>query len=206
MKISLENIGKNYNYSEIFKNVNLEILSGEKWVILGGNGSGKSTLLQIIAGLNLPSSGKITFQKNKEIIEVDLFYKYISLSAPYIDVIEEFTLLEMIDAHFSLKKAIPNIEKNRLPELFELEQHRNKRISAFSSGMKQRLKLGLAICSDVPILLLDEPLSNLDAKASAWYQSMIENYANQKSVIVCSNAFEAEYAFCSKQILIEDYK
>jgi ABC-type multidrug transport system ATPase subunit len=72
--------------------------------------------------------------------------------------------------------------------------------------MKQRLKLTLAILADAPVLLLDEPTSNLDIQVIQWYQTMIQNYAQDKTIMVCSNSIKEEYHFCSKTILMEDYK
>ena len=71
--------------------------------------------------------------------------------------------------------------------------------------MKQRLKLALAIFSDAPILLLDEPCSNLDQEGMAMYQSLINEFAMHKLIIVASND-PAEYQFCKEKINLMDYK
>jgi ABC-2 type transport system ATP-binding protein len=75
----------------------------------------------------------------------------------------------------------------------------------FSSGMKQRLKLVLAICSQAPLLLLDEPTTNLDAQGTAWYADLISQFGGQRSIVVASNV-EADYAFCEGKVDIRDYK
>lgn len=72
--------------------------------------------------------------------------------------------------------------------------------------MRQRVKLGLAILADCPVLLLDEPCSNLDTNAITWYQNMINEFAKHKTVIVCSNAVKEEYLFCTNRIEIESHK
>jgi ABC-type multidrug transport system ATPase subunit len=71
--------------------------------------------------------------------------------------------------------------------------------------MKQRVKLALAFCSDTKILLLDEPVSNLDQQGVEWYLSLIEQFSSERLVIVCSNQ-EHEYAFCGNRVRVEDYK
>ena len=103
-KIILENTGKRYNREWIFKNVNLEFSQNNSYVILGSNGSGKSTFLQTIAGNITSSSGRIDFFNGAEKIAEDQFYKYISIASPYLELIEEFTLIEMLQFHglFSL--------------------------------------------------------------------------------------------------------
>lgn len=78
-------------------------------------------------------------------------------------------------------------------------------ISQFSSGMKQRLKLGLALLSEVPVVLLDEPTSNLDRKGIEWYQDLIDKFGQNRILIVCSNE-PREYEFCQQKIVLEDYK
>ena len=72
--------------------------------------------------------------------------------------------------------------------------------------MKQRLKLGLAILADTPVLLLDEPVSNLDKTAIDWYQKLITAYTANRTVIVCSNAINEEHFFCTKTIDVSNYK
>jgi ABC-type multidrug transport system ATPase subunit len=90
-------------------------------------------------------------------------------------------------------------------QLIGLENATHKQIRYFSSGMKQRLKLALAIFSTSPILLLDEPCSNLDKEGYALYKELIQKYAMHKLIIVGSNDPE-EYAFCTQQINLMDYK
>ena len=82
---------------------------------------------------------------------------------------------------------------------------KNKLIKYFSSGMKQRLKLALAFCSDTPMLMLDEPTSNLDSQGVDWYLNLVQQFAENRLTIVCSNQ-EHEYSFCDEQLNISEYK
>ena len=72
--------------------------------------------------------------------------------------------------------------------------------------MRQRVKLGLAVLADCPVLLLDEPCSNLDARSIEWYQNLIKEFASQKTILVCSNTVKEEYFFCDTSIEIENFK
>ena len=108
MKIILENLEKKFNQERIFSGLNYEFVSGGVYALTGPNGSGKSTLLQILAGYHLPSSGTITYQKDEN-IEVEDMYQYISIATPYMDVIEEFTLTELLKFHFKFKKIKDNL-------------------------------------------------------------------------------------------------
>lgn len=206
MQIKLTDIGKRYNYEWIFRNVNHEFTVGNNYVILGANGSGKSTLLQLISGSLLSSEGTISYHiTNKNVAEEDI-YKHVSIATPYLELYEEFTLNEAIDFQEKFKTFSNNLITKQIVELLELEKSADKQLKYFSSGMKQRVRLALAILSKTPLLLLDEPTSNLDKKAIEWYQNLILQYSNNRLIIVCSNQQEQEYLFCNKQLNIEDFK
>ena len=205
MEITLENIGRRFNRDWIFKGIDYTFKSAESYAILGSNGSGKSTLLQILNGSLSPSTGDISFLSNGEKIEVEKVFNYLSLAAPYLELIEEFSLEEMIDFHFKFKPYKADIDKNSIVDLLSLPGNKNKLVRYFSSGMKQRLKLALAFCSDTPMLMLDEPTSNLDTQGIDWYLALVEQYAKGRLTIVCSNQ-EHEYSFCRHRLNISDYK
>lgn len=205
MEITLTNIGRRFNRDWIFRGVSYTFKQGRSYAILGRNGSGKSTLLQIIAGSLTSSEGSIEVYLDNKLLDPEELYQSLTLAAPYLELIEEFTLSEMIDFHFMFKEYLVGLNKEKLLELLDLKNSKNKAIKYFSSGMKQRTKLALAICSNTPLLLLDEPASNLDAHAISWYQNLIKMYATNRLVIVCSNQ-EYEYSFCENQIQLSDYK
>ncbi len=205
MKINLEHIGRRFNREWIFKDVNYIFESGISYAILGANGAGKSTLLQIISGSLTSSEGIITYSKDNILLNPENVFKHLSMAAPYLELIEEFTLRELIDFHFRFKKYLPGLDRDLLVDLTGLKRSENKAIKNFSSGMKQRVKLALAFCSDTEIILLDEPVSNLDQQGVEWYLSLIEKYASGRILIICSNQIQ-EYSFCKMQLNIADYK
>ncbi len=203
LDIRFEEAAKRFQYEWVFRNLSLEIEAASKWAITGANGSGKSTLLKCISGLIPFTSGKITYHIAGKEIPIEAVYTKLAFSAPYMELPEEFSLTELLKFHFNFKK--PSIALEEIPNLMYLHEHRHKPISQFSSGMKQRLKLGLCLFSDVPLLLLDEPTSNLDEKGVAWYQKMIEEHAGDRTVIVCSND-PKEYEFCNHILSVENFK
>lgn len=206
MNISLENIGRRFNRDWIFRGINYSFISGKIYAVLGPNGSGKSTLLQVLNGSLMPSTGKITYTHEEKEVEIDKVYQYLSLAAPYLELIEEFTLSEMIDFHFKFKTYKFGMDRAAVMELLDLQgNNKNKLIRYFSSGMKQRLKLALAFCADTPMLMVDEPTSNLDTQGVDWYLNLIQKFAQNRLTIVCSNQ-EHEYNFCDEQLSITDFK
>ena len=136
----------------------------------------------------------------------DKIYKQVTYTSPYIGIFEEYTLEELLKFYTALKPLKPGIGVAEFIEIIELNHAQNKAIKHFSSGMKQRVKLGLSILSETPILLLDEPTSNLDKKAIKWYQRIIQDHLNDRIVVVASNNLEEESFFCTKSIDIENYK
>ena len=205
MTIALQNAGKRYRLEWIFRNLNYSFQSGRRYAILGPNGSGKSTLLKVLSGHLSPSKGQVEFAANGQKIDAELVYQRVSYAAPYIELIEEFTLEEHLHFHAKLKPLLPGMDPNRLGELLALPRARTKEIRFFSSGMKQRLKLALAICSAAPILLLDEPATNLDEQGVAWYKNLLQEYAADRLVIIASND-PHDAGFCPWHLNILDYK
>jgi len=204
MNISLNNVGRRFNKEWIFKNISYEFKQGEKYAVLGPNGSGKSTFLSVLLSSLVPSEGTIKYYGSKE-VKVEDVYQYISFAAPYLDLVEEFTLQETIAFHFQFKSYASGLDAAAVLSLLGLEKSQDKALKHFSSGMKQRTKLVLACCTNTPILMLDEPTSNLDAQGIDWYQDLIEKFAQGKMVLVGSNQ-EHEYAFCENRLSISDYK
>lgn len=205
MNITLQNIGRRFNRDWIFRGIDYTFNSGQSYAILGPNGSGKSTLLQVLNASLSPSAGTISYTFQGKPVEADQVFNYLSLAAPYLELIEEFTLNEMVDFHFKFKKYRNGLNKKELINLLNLSKSENKLIRYFSSGMKQRLKLILAFCADTSILMLDEPTSNLDTQGVDWYLSLVEQFAHNRLTIICSNQ-EQEYGFCDKRLSISDYK
>ena len=205
MIINVEALSKRFNREWILKNLHFSFSNNQIYAIEGPNGSGKSTLLKILSGHLSPSKGKISFSLNEKKIEVAEVYSHLSFAAPYIDLIEEFTLAEAIRFHLHFKSLRANLTGEDLVELTGLQKSRNKQIRYFSSGMKQRLKLVLAICSDTQLLLLDEPTSNFDQQGVEWYRQLVQTHADGRLLVIASNV-ELDFDFAHHRLNILDYK
>ncbi|MCB0524654.1 MAG: ABC transporter ATP-binding protein [Lewinellaceae bacterium] len=205
MKVTLQNLGKRYRFDWIFKGIDFTFAPGRHYAVLGSNGSGKSTLLKVISGHLSPSKGSVSFEYGGIKVPQEKVYKQVSYIAPYIELIEEFTLEEAIAFHGKTKPFLPGIAPANILELLSLPKSKQKEIRFFSSGMKQRLKLALAICSNTPLLLLDEPSTNLDVQGIEWYKELVKTYCNDRLVIVASNDPQ-ETTFCQEQLNMLDFK
>ena len=206
MQIQVSTASKRFNKEWIFSNLNFSFTTGQHYALIGNNGSGKSTLLQIIAGYIGLTKGEIHWiNTSGEVIDSSNIFQHISIAAPYLELVEEFTALEQIAFHQQFKPLQTGLSPNELLEKIGLSNATNKQIRNFSSGMKQRLKLALAIFDQAPILLLDEPCSNLDQEGIQTYHQLMQAYAMHKLIIVASNDPQ-EYKFCSQQVSLSDFK
>ncbi|MDB5221987.1 MAG: ATP-binding cassette protein [Chitinophagaceae bacterium] len=205
MKIRLTKVGKRFNREWVFRNLDFEFHTQKSYAITGPNGSGKSTLLQIIAGATTFNEGGIEYFLADKKIEEEKIYANISIAAPYLELVEEMTLMEFLQFHSSLKSWLSPVDSKKIISIINLEEAAQKQIRYFSSGMKQRVKLAQAIFSDAAVVLLDEPCTNLDEEGIALYKNLINNYCKGRLVIVSSNDTQ-EYDFCDERIDIKNYK
>ena len=128
-----------------------------------------------------------------------------AIAAPYLELIEEMTGQELLDFHQTFKPFIKG--KNSAAILHEvgLSDAAQKQIRYYSSGMKQRLKLAQSFFCDTPVLLLDEPCTNLDQNGIELYHRLLSLYTQNRIVIIASND-PVEYKFCQQQLLLSEYK
>ena len=205
MRITFSDAGKRFNRDWIFRHFTYSFLPGQRYAITGANGSGKSTLLQVISGSMAINEGKVQWQTNAEPLAEEKIFKHLSLTAPYLEIIEEMTATEFLLFHHRFKQLQPHLSIADILGRVGLQKAADKQVRYYSSGMKQRLKLAQAIFSATPLLLLDEPATNLDTAGIDLYQRLIDEFGTGKTIIVSSND-KNEYAFCNNIISIADYK
>lgn len=196
MKVILKNIAKKYESQWVFKNISVEISPMQKYAVLGGNGSGKSTLLRIISSYMLPTLGEVIYHSDNSKIPHDLVYKYVNYAAPYVNFVEDFSIKEFLKFHNQFKPFVKGYSVDEVLDEMQLKNQADKKIAHLSSGMKQRLRLAVAFLTEAKLILLDEPVTNLDSNAINWYKYMIETYTQNKTLVVSSNSVEVEYEFC----------
>jgi ABC-2 type transport system ATP-binding protein len=205
MKIELDEAGKRYRSEWVFRKVTATFESPHRYAITGPNGAGKSTLMRLLAGHLSPSKGKVRFSLMAEELDPALVYKSIAFAAPYMELIEEFTLQEALHFHQRFKPFDKGLNPKNIIERLGFQKSAAKQIRFFSSGMKQRLRLALAICAKSDVLLLDEPGSNLDAQGMDWYHALIEEFGTDRLIVVASNV-PADYSFCQEVLEITAFK
>ena len=206
MNIQLENIGRRFNKEWIFKNIDFTFSNNNAYAILGSNGSGKSTFLQLLSGYLIPSEGQLHYKFQNQTIKQEQYYKHFSFCSPFLELYDEMTINEAFQFQAGLKPFQKGISITEFNQLLQLENTKDKAIKNFSSGMKQRVKLALAVLCDTPVLFLDEPCTNLDADAIQWYQTLVKDFKNDRLIFVSSNNQKEELFICNQEFRIEHYK
>jgi ABC-type multidrug transport system ATPase subunit len=206
MEIILRNASKRYGREVIFQDVDRTLSPGSRTAILGPNGSGKSTLLQLVSGAITATGGTVEHRMNGKLLEEHELYPYVSIAAPYLGLYEDLSLEQVISFHARFKPLRTGISCSDLADIAYLDHALHKPVLHFSSGMKQRLKLALAILSDTPLLLLDEPASNLDADAITWFRTLLAGHLDGRTLLVASNRQAQEHDLCTERIEIMDHK
>ena len=205
MRILLTDAGKRYNREWIFRHVNYEFLPGNAYAITGPNGSGKSTLLQVLSGAIMANEGKVSFFNGQSELPPEMQFREVSICAPYLEVIEEMSALEFLQFHSTFKPILNNIDPKEIIRIIQLEHAADKQIRYYSSGMKQRIKLAQAFFTETPVVLLDEPCTNLDTDGIALYLQLIKDYSLNRTIVVSSNDV-TEYSFCEKHLDMKELK
>ncbi len=204
MEIILNNCGKNYHRSWLFKNIDLNLcIAGKnctplKMAILGPNGAGKSTFTLMLVGQTDPTEGTVLWIENGSPLPQSQWHKHVSLASPGMELPEEFTLSEWFYFHQQIKGFQSNIT---LPVLMDLcgfpTATKTKQILTFSSGMKQRVKLCAALLGNQPLVILDEPLTNLDKAGADVFKTLIANYLGNRSLMIASNREDEWLGYCT---------
>jgi ABC-type multidrug transport system ATPase subunit len=205
LNIRFDHTGKRYQRQWIFRGLSEEFVTGDAVALLGYNGSGKSTLLQVVAGFLTPSEGQVFWSLSRS-VPADEVHRHVSWCAPSIQLYDAFTLRESIRFHGHFRNWRRGITAADLPGIMGLETQQDKPLSQYSSGMKQRVKLGLAILSDTPILLLDEPTSHLDDLSTQWFMDLLSGQLDGRITWIASNRVETETSLCNRILRITDYK
>lgn len=206
-QIVVKDLGKRFQKKWIFKDLNNTFVRNSSYAISGPNGAGKSTLLRILSAYLTPSKGEINFlDKRRKAIAIDEVYKSVSYSAPYISLIDRFTLEENIELFSKFRSFQAGLKTSDIVELLNLGKLQGKELRFYSSGMMQRVKLAMSICSKSDILILDEPTTNLDAQGADWYRDLIQKYGKKDRILIIASNVEADFDFCDVGLNITDYK
>ncbi len=200
--IEADGIQKRFGRQLLFSNVGFKLNPGDSFYITGPNGSGKSTLLQILAGIQRPTAGSILYMAGVNVIKREDYYENYGFTGPQVNPYDALTAYENLS--FSTAGTVDETSINEYLERFDLYRHREKQVRYYSSGMKQRLRLIHALIKDAPVLMLDEPCSNLDSRGRDILYEILGDIKRNKIVVIATNESE-DINLCANGIDLEQH-
>lgn len=195
--IHLEAVFKRYDVQWILKNLDARFESGNTYAIRGRNGSGKSTLLRLLSAMESPDRGKRSYHYKGEHLDESRVYAHLSFAAPYMNVPGFLTTLELLQFHGKFKEM--EFDPVEILKRIDLESVARKPFAQLSSGQKQKVKLALAIYNNDPLLLLDEPGTNLDNKNYDWFAGSLRSRKQSKLIFIATNE-ERDLELCDNEV------
>lgn len=187
LSLTARNLGKRHGRSWTWRGVDCDIQAGGTMALLGSNGSGKSSLLRILCGFDAASEGQLDWTIGDWAPSREMLPGHIAYCAPDQALIQDFTVEEHIAFHRACRTPSSEFTPGDLLGIAMLEGKGKRRVSALSSGMRQRLALTLAFTTPSAALFLDEPTSHLDDHGREWYRNLIVAHRGGRTLVVASN-------------------
>lgn len=199
--LKVEGLSKFYGDFAALKNVSFEVKQGSTTLLIGPNGAGKTTIIKCIMGL-LNFRGKILLEEHdarRDGPAVRNMIGYVPQESAYY---ENLSVLGQSRLIGKLKNAVEEkiAEKLRMVNLWEV---RGRPVRSLSSGMKQRLGIALALLTDPPFLIFDEPTSNIDLRGQLEFQALLQGFSAQGKTILITTHLTGLDRYAEKVILLD---
>lgn len=206
--LELKSISKSYGKKKVLDNLNCNFEKGV-YGLLGPNGAGKTTLISIIVNILNADSGEVLFGgKSVKALGSD-YYNNIGYLPQYPHFYSNYTAQEFLEYIAVIKGLSKKKAKQRIDELFEfvnLQDDKNKKVGAYSGGMRQRLGIAQALINNPKILILDEPTAGLDPKERIRFRNLISRISEDKTVILATHIVTDVESIARDVILINKGK
>jgi len=206
--ISLKNIYKSYGTKQVLKNINLDIYPGQVIGYIGPNGAGKSTTVKILCGLISDFDGEAIikgYNVKKNPLEVKATIGYIPELAELYDVLTPYEFLNIMGDLYNLPSNVLEDRMNIMLTAFGLQDNMHQRMDTFSKGMKQKVLITSGLIHNPDIIILDEPLSGLDANSVIIVKDLISRLAQDgKTIFYCSHMMDVVEKVSDKIVLINE--
>ncbi len=206
--ITIRNLSKVYGEKVALSNVNLDVYPGQIIGYIGPNGAGKSTTVKILAGIIQDYSGEVTvagFNLAKHVLEVKKKIGYIPELSEMYDLLTPREYLAFIGKLFHLGDEVIASRSQRMLESFGLSDHMDQRMDGFSKGMRQKVLITAGLLHNPQIVIMDEPLSGLDANAVIMVKELLQVLkAKGKTIFYCSHMMDVVERVSDRIILIDN--
>jgi len=204
--IRIVDLKKSYGEKEILKGINLDIFPGQVIGCIGPNGAGKSTTVKILTGLIEDFTGTVEINGiniQKDPLAVKALLGYVPENAELYDVLTPMEYLDFVGKLYGMEDKVIQERSLKLLAAFGLESNVNNRMDTFSKGMRQKVLLISGIIHNPQIIVLDEPLSGLDANAVIFVKELISLLAKEgKTIFYCSHMMDVVEKVSDRILLI----
>lgn len=205
LRLDVKDVTKRFGRQPVFSPVSFTAAGSDIVAIVGANGSGKSTLLKIIAGVLSPSSGSCAWSDGDKKLEHEELSSRLGFVAPYLELYNELTAIEHVNFVAQLKAVKEQSPVGQLTRfgLNETIAASSRLTGQYSSGMRQRVALGMAATGDPDILLYDEPSSNLDEEGITLLFGYIQEASRQGKIIILATNDAREWSLTHRSIMLK---
>lgn len=205
--ITLKNLHKRYGTKQVLKGIDIEIYPGQVIGYIGPNGAGKSTTVKILCGLITDYEGQVYVKGmnlRDHLVEIKSCIGYVPELAELYDVLTPLEFLSMTAELYNMKKEVASDRINKMLKAFGLETNINDRMDTFSKGMRQKILITSGLLHNPDIIILDEPLSGLDANSVIIVKELLSKLAREgKTIFYCSHMMDVVEKVSDRIILID---
>lgn len=206
--ISIRNLRKNYGEKQVLKGINLEVYPGQVIGYIGPNGAGKSTTVKILTGLISDFDGEVLIHNKSikdDIISIKSQIGYVPENAEIYEVLTPLEYLDFIGKLYGMDEEDIATRATKLLTAFGIGKNADQRMDTFSKGMRQKVLLISGIIHNPKIIILDEPLSGLDANAVIMVKELISLMAKEgKTIFYCSHMMDVVEKVSDRILLINN--
>jgi ABC-2 type transport system ATP-binding protein len=206
--ISIKNLFKNYGTKQVLKGIDIEIYPGQVIGYIGPNGAGKSTTVKILCGLITDYEGQVYVKGmnlHDHLVEVKSNIGYVPELAELYDVLTPIEFLTMIGTLYNMGEDVAMERITKMLTAFGLAGNMNDRMETFSKGMRQKVLITSGLMHNPDIIILDEPLSGLDANSVIIVKELLNKLAKEgKTIFYCSHMMDVVEKVSDRIILINE--
>ena len=205
--IQVDQLSKSYGPTEALHAISFQVPAGEVCGYLGPNGAGKTTTVRILTGVLRPSGGRARvagFDVAEQPLEVKKRIGYVPETGAVYETLSVSEYLALVGALHHIEPGDVADRSRRMLDLFKIPEAADQRLDTLSKGMRQKVVISAALLHDPDVLLLDEPLSGLDAHAAQTIKQIVRGLADRgKAVLYCSHMLDVVERVCPRVIILD---
>lgn len=206
--ICIRDLCKSYGSKQVLNKISLDIYPGQVLGYIGPNGAGKSTTVKILCGLLADFEGSVTVKGidlRQDPLAVKRIIGYVPELAELYEVLTASEFLELVAGLYKIDPVVATERIRKMLAAFGLEQQMHQRMDTFSKGMRQKVLLVSGLLHNPDILILDEPLSGLDANSVIIIKELISKLAAEgKTIFYCSHMMDVVEKVSDRIVLINN--